>query len=103
MARISVTVPDDVLLTWREAAEVQGRSLSSLVAEWMRELQPGLADVVRLGKAFHHATDSQRIALRDAVIAAEAVVQPTLTDAMGALSDMADLASDPHLSNRGVR
>lgn len=105
MAKISVTVPDDVLVTWREAAQVQGSSLSGLVAEWMGELQPGLADVVRLGKALQHATASQKIALRDAVTAAEAAVQPALTDAFGTLSDVADFAQgkDPHLSNRGVR
>lgn len=100
MARVTVTVPDEVLETWRACAEVQGSSLSGLVAEWMSELEPGLRDVVRLGQAMKQADAAQREALRGAVNAAAETVQGPLVDAWAAWTAA---MPDPQLSNRGVR
>jgi hypothetical protein len=81
MARVTVTVSEAVLQTWRECAELQGVSLSGLIAEWMGELQPGLADVVKFGHAMKAADEKQRESLRKAVVEAEALVQPQLFEA----------------------
>lgn len=103
MARVTVTVPDDVLETWRLAAQVQGQSLSGLIAEWMRELEPGLRGVVQLGLAMKQADESQREAIRAAVMDAAAVAEGPLGAARQDWESMVAEATNPHLSNRGVR
>ena len=62
--RVTATVPAEVIDVWREAAEVLGQSLSSLMAEWMGELVPGLQDVMRLRRAFELADEAQREKIR---------------------------------------
>lgn len=73
-----MTVPDNVLETWRLAAQVQGQSLSGLIAEWMSELEPGLHGVVQLGLAMKKADEAQRAAIRAAVMDAAAVAEGPL-------------------------
>lgn len=67
MARVTITVSDDVLATWRDAAKVQGSSLSGVISHWMTELQPGLRDIVRLQAAWVAADAEQREVMRAAV------------------------------------
>lgn len=98
-----MTVPDDVLETWKLAAQIQGQSLSGLVAEWMSELEPGLQGVVRLGLAMKQADESQREAVRAAVLDAAAVAEGPLSVARQEWDEAVAGATNPHLSNRGVR
>lgn len=103
MARVTVTVPNNVLETWRLAAQVQGQSLSGLIAEWMTELEPGLEGVVRLGLAMKQADESQREAIRAAVMDAAAVAEGPLGELRQDWMQVVEGAANPHLSNRGVR
>lgn len=55
MKNITVTVPDDVYRRARIRAAEQGRSVSALVTEYLRDLDRGAAEFARL-EALQQAT-----------------------------------------------
>lgn len=78
MARVTVTVADEVLATWRRAAAVQRVSLSALIADALVSLEPGMREVAELGAALDRASDSIREGMRRGVIDASAEAAPVI-------------------------
>lgn len=80
-------------------------SLSGLIADWMTELEPGMAEVVRLGEAFQRANAEHREKILRGVTAAYESVRPVLEEESSrfseTVSEMVD--GDPRTCNTGVR
>lgn len=65
--RVTATVPRETVESWRELAELSGQSLSSLIAEFMTELEPGMRQLTALRRRYERLAEDQREALRDAL------------------------------------
>lgn len=109
--RVSVVLDADVVETLQRVGAVQGRSVSRIIGEILRELEPGLRKVADLGEAFDRLTAEQASSLKRAVHAADADLGAPLEDALGTvlqvlgrLDELAtDAANPPPLGNTGVR
>lgn len=80
--RLSIVLDEGVHETIRRVAAVQGRSMSSVVAEMVTELEPGLRQVADLGEAMDRMSEVQRADWRRAVRTAGEEVGGPLEDAV---------------------
>lgn len=84
--RIAASVPDYVVATWTAAAKAQGLSLSGLIAQWMTELEPGFAELVRMHAAMQAADAEQRERIRREITVLADAALPLVDNAVDALS-----------------
>lgn len=84
--RIAASVPDYVVATWTAAAKAQGLSLSGLIAQWMTELEPGFAELVRIHAAMQAADAEQRERIRREITVLADAALPLVDNAVDALS-----------------
>lgn len=104
--RFTVSVPVEVGRTLRRLAAVEHRSISAVIAEVLGDLEPGFRTVAELGERFEAASESQRVALADAVeVTGDRIGRP-LAEALAAFEELGgadrDGSVDPRASNTGV-
>lgn len=64
--RIALTVPDDVMVVLKECADLQGKPVSALIVDTLREMLPTFVGLVNVTKAVKaNNEEAVRTAVRD--------------------------------------
>jgi len=99
--RITITLEPDVYATLRELAALQGRSLSSLVAEQMGLLHPVQQKVLAAMRNVLAVEQEAKQDLADRLDSAQAQAEASIGPLLALLEGFAGAAQPPH-SNTGV-
>ena len=100
--RISFTCSDSVADTLKRAAKVQNRSVSSLIAELLSDLEPGLRNVAEIGEKLDALTDEQKKERLSAVDLTDERLARPMHEAMDAYDELVQaLRENPRPCNNG--
>lgn len=64
--RIALTVPDDIMAVLKECADLQGKPVSALIVDTLREMLPTFIGLVNVTKAVKEGNDEAvKLAVRN--------------------------------------
>lgn len=90
--RVQVSLREDTYETIRDAAEVQGVTMSALISDWMEVAAPGLHRLAKFGRRVEELVGEEKESMRMGIELAEIRMEPIVEAMTGMVDDFAELA-----------